>query len=124
MGAIKIENGQVIVNILRFIFFALDVICRVFIKTKKKTKKRQTAIDAARTLHVPLNRDIYEKRCVYSIKKSFLSKSLIYLSDAAEGVRQRHLVLTDVNAPMVIVPSMLRTPASAPSSSKIGTAGV
>lgn len=76
MGAIKIENGQVIVNILRFIFFALDVICRVFIKTKK-TKKRQTAIDAARTLHVPLNRDIYEKRCVYSIKKSFLSKSLI-----------------------------------------------
>lgn len=67
MGAIKIENGQVIVNI-RFIFFALDVICRVFIKTKKK-KKRQTAMDAARALHVPLNRDIYEKRCVYSIKE-------------------------------------------------------
>lgn len=80
MGAIKIENGQVIVNIIRFIFFALDVICRVFIKTKKK--KRQTAMDAAGALHVPLNRDIYEKRCVYSIKEkdSFLSHLSIYLT--------------------------------------------
>lgn len=35
----------------------------------KNKKKRQTAMDAARALHVPLNRDIYEKRCVYSIKE-------------------------------------------------------
>lgn len=36
MGAIKIENGQIIVNIARFIFSALDVICKVFMRAKNE----------------------------------------------------------------------------------------
>lgn len=89
---------------------------------KKKKKDKQPWMQLELCMY--LWTEIYMRKDVFIQlkKKRFLSKSFIYLSDAAEGVRQRHLVLTDVNAPTVIVHSMLQTPGSAPSCSKIGTA--